>query len=109
MNILNILFGILIYDLLPVCLITLILRKLFKRKISKGWCILVFICSVLCTSFLAYITLGNFVKLGFIDYAVHFIVIKQFLYDSSIISIFDTEKQIKEKREKQEQSSDSVA
>lgn len=97
MNILAIIIGAIIGDLLPVSLIVLLIRLIFKRKISKGWCILVFILSVFCSWFIGYTFVSPDVKLGFLDYAIHFAVISIFLYDKNIISIFDTEKEIKSK------------
>jgi hypothetical protein len=100
MNILTIIFGLIIIDLLPVSLIVFLTRFIFKNKLSKGWCVIVFILSTLCSFLLAMLLTGKPHKLGIIDYLVHFFVIKNFLYDESILSVLDTEKEIKEKRAK---------
>lgn len=99
MTIFAIIIGAIIGDVLPAACIIYLIRLIFKKKLSKGWCILVFLFSTLCSFSIGYIALGPNVKLGIIDYLIHFTMISMFLYDNTVISVFDTEKEIKRKKE----------
>lgn len=100
MLIFSIILGLIVIDLIPVCLITFLIRGLTKKKLSKGWCAIVFIISVICSGTVAMLITGKIQTLGFLDLAVHWVIIAGFLYDKTIPSILDTEKQLKEKRDK---------
>lgn len=91
---------------IPALLISFLILKIYKKKISKGWCILLFLVSAF-FSLIASILVGvDFSKLGvfwqFFCYASVWTVIFWLLYDKNIPSIFDTEKELKEKRNKAE-------
>lgn len=96
-SILSILVLIILVDFLPLALIVGLIRLILKKKISKGWCVVVFILTVLCSFLIAFFITGKSLQLGFLDYAIHFEVISVFLYDKSIPSILDTEKELKRK------------
>lgn len=89
--------GIILVDVLPLALIVGLLRFILKKKISKGWCVFVFVLTVLCSFLMVLLLTGQPLKLGFLDYAIHFVVISVFLYDKSIPSILDSEKELKRK------------
>lgn len=97
MSIFSILLGVILVDFLPSALIVGLLRLILKKKISKGWCAVVFILTVTCSFLIALFITGKSLQLGFLDYAIHFVVIYVFLYDESIPSILDTEKELKRK------------
>ena len=97
MSILSILIGIILVDFLPLALIVGLIRLILKKKISKGWCVFVFILTVTSSYLIALLITGKSLQLGFLDYAIHFGAISVFLYDKSIPSILDTEKELKRK------------
>ncbi|MBD5401382.1 hypothetical protein HDR58_01080 [bacterium] len=99
MNILAMLIGALIGDILPAVLIIGFIRLLLKKKLSKGWCIFVFVISTFCSFSIGMFFIGKPVQLGTIDYLIHFILITTFLYDKNAPSYFDTKKEIRRKRE----------
>ena len=101
MNVLALVLGLIVIDLFPASLITFLIRFITKKKISKGWCVLVFIASCLCSGIIALLITGKVQTLGFLDLAVHWVIIARFLYDKTIPSILDTEKELKEKRNKE--------
>ena len=98
MTIFAIIIGAIIGDILPAACIIFLIRLIFKKKLSKGWCILAGLISIFTTWLIGYMALGPRVQLGFIDYAIHITMISAFLYDNHTISIFDTEKEIKRKK-----------
>lgn len=99
MKILYVIVGLLIGDILPAAAVVLLFRLIARKKMSKGWCISAFILSAMCSFFIGSFVLGHPIKLGFIDYAVHFVIISLFLYDKDAPSFLDTEKEILRKRE----------
>ena len=105
MKILALVIGVIIMmiiaDLIPVSLVVLLIRIIFKRKLSKGWCIMAFLLSTFTSYCIGYLLIGKTAHLGFLDYAIHFTIIALFLYDKDAPSYFDTEKEIKRKRELQ--------
>lgn len=101
MGILVIIIGAIIGDIIPVSLIILLIRLICKKKLSKGWCISTFLLSTFCSYSIGMLVLGKPVKLGIIDYLIHFTFIAIFLYDNEAPSYLDTEKEIKQKRELQ--------
>lgn len=100
MLIFSIILGLIVIDLIPVCLITFLIRGLAKKKLSKGWCVITFIISAICSGIITILITGKIQTLGFLDLAMHWAIIAGFLYDKTIPSILDTEKQLKEKRAK---------
>ena len=89
---------------IPALLLSLLIKKIIKKKISKGWCVLVGSICFIFSSILA-LTIGlDWSELGTIwkcfSASVVFGLIRDVLYDSTIPSILDTEKQLKEKRAK---------
>ena len=89
--------------LIPTAVITFTIKKILKKKLSKGWCILIaaaaFFVGIICET-----TLIGVNTPGILDTNIRFAclsIIFTILYDKNIPSIFDTEKEIKRKRELQ--------
>lgn len=73
-----------VVDFLPAALTVFLLRKLLKKKLSKGLCIVVFVfCSFISYTLVSLIA-GHSVKLGLFDMLIPFMVISLFLYDREI-------------------------
>ena len=94
---------IFIFWFVPAAILSLCVKKIFKRKMSKGWCISVFIVSAFCSYSMLLLLNAHWHKFGviwqFAAYAVVFVTVKNILYDPKQISIFDTEDEIKHKNE----------
>lgn len=94
-----IIFAILLNILvnsIPALFISFLIRAILKRKISKGWCIFVFILSTLLTSIVIGI-LSGFYNIGIIGFIVQASIIFGILYDKELPSFFDGEKEQKRK------------
>lgn len=96
--------GAIIGDIIPVSFIIALIRFIHKKKLSKGWCILVFLFSTLCTFSIGLFFTGKAIPLGIFDYLIHTNLIAIFLYDKDAPSFFDTEKEILRKRKLKEKS-----
>lgn len=81
---------------IPALFISFLIRAILKRKISKGWCIFVFILSTLLTSIVIGI-LSGFYNIGIIGFIVQASIIFGVLYDKELPSFFDGEKEQKRK------------
>ncbi len=101
MNILAIIIGAIIGDIFPVGVIILLIRLILKKRLSKGWCILVFLFSTFCSFSIGLFFTGKSIPLGIYDYLIHITMIGLFLLDKNAPSYFDTEKEIRRKRELQ--------
>lgn len=102
--IIGIIIGAIIGDIIPVSFIIALIRFIHKKKLSKGWCILVFLFSTLCTFSIGLFFTGKAIPLGIFDYLIHINLIAIFLYDKDAPSFFDTEKEILRKRKLKEKS-----
>lgn len=90
-----IIFAILLNILvnsIPPLFISFLIRIILKRKLSKGWCIFVFILSTLLTSIVIGI-LSGFYNIGIIGFIVQASIIFGILYDKELPSLFDGEKE----------------
>lgn len=106
MSLVYLIVGILILALIwliPTAVITFTIKKIIKKKLSKGWCILIaaaaFFAGIICETALIGIH-----KPGTLDMIIRFAclsIVFLALYNKDIPSIFDTEKEIKRKRELQ--------
>ena len=84
---------------IPSVLISLLIKNFFKRKLSKGWCILIssilfFLCLFIETKII------GIHKPSFWDFSIRILalsIVFPILYDSTIPSIFDTEEELKRK------------
>ena len=81
---------------IPALFISFLIRGILKRKLSKGWCISVFILSTLLTSLVIGI-LSGFYNIGIIGFIVQASIIFGILYDKELPSLFDGEKEQKRK------------
>lgn len=81
---------------IPALFISFLIRVILKRKLSKGWCISVFILSTLLTSIVIGI-LSGFYNIGIIGFIVQASIIFGILYDKELPSLFDGEKEQKRK------------
>ena len=90
-----------IFWFLPAFLIALIVKKIFKKKLAKGWCILLFfIASIISFTTLAILNAHweNFGTIWkFLALVITWETISIMIYDKNIPSIFDTEKELKAK------------
>jgi len=102
-----------IFWLMPALILSLIIKKIVKKKISKGWCVFItgisFIVSTLPVA-LIFIAAGKEVNsFGFIDYffaGIAISIIFGILYDKNIPSILDTEKELKSKLSKNKEKTE---
>lgn len=104
MGFLAIIIGAIIGDILPVLLIIFMIRLIHKKKLSKGWCILTFLFSTICSYSIGLLFTGKSIQLSIFDYLIHFTLIATFLYDKDAPSYFDTEKETLRKRNLKEKS-----
>ncbi len=103
---------IVLFWLLPAILVSFIILKIAKRKISKGWCILVFIFCALFSAVTSLLVGLDWSKFGtiwqFFCYCTVWSSVSAILYNKNIPSIFDTEKQLKEKLNKQNEIQEEI-
>ena len=104
MNLIYIIIGIIILAiiwLIPTVIITLITKQLTKKKLSKGWCMFIAVIALFVGVIFESLLIGVHTP-GTLDMIVRFSclsIIFLVLYDKDLPSIFDTEKEIKRKRE----------
>ena len=93
--------GIVFY-LIPSLLFCFLIKKLAKKKISKGWCVLVFLILALMCDVICLLIDINISKYGtfwrYLYYGIIYQEVASILYDKTIPSILDTEKELKAKR-----------
>lgn len=80
-KIFEVIFLMFVVDFLPVALVTLAVRSALKKKLSKIWCILVFILCVFVSFLLGTLITGHSVKPGLLDFIIPLVVINIFLYE----------------------------
>lgn len=101
-------FCVIVFDVVPALIVSGLLRLIFRKRLSKGWCIAAFILSALSTFIIYDILTGKSASLGFIDYAAHFGVISLVLYDKDADTFFDSEKEIKRKQKLKEDNAHAM-
>jgi hypothetical protein len=99
-----ILICMFLFDFLPAIAIVFLIRAITKKKLARGWCISTFILTTISTCILTMLFFGKTIRLGIFDFAIHFIVIKLFLYDKDADSFLDTEREILRKKKIKEKS-----
>ena len=103
MDLMYLLVGIIVLSLIwiiPSAAITFAIRFLIKRKLSKGWCILIAALIFLVGIIFESVLIGIH-KPGTLDMIIRFAcvsVVFIVLYDKNLPSIFDTEKELLNKR-----------
>lgn len=100
---LTIIFILAIWGL-PILLVSLLIKKMTKKKISKGWCVFLWLIFFMFSNILSLLIGLDWTKLGIfwkcLSASITWGIIDLILYDRTIPSILDTEKELKEKRNK---------
>lgn len=93
----------LVFYLIPSASLCFLIKKITKRKISKGWCVLVFLFLALLCDVICLLVDINISRYGtfwrYLYYGAIISAITEIIYDKTIPSILDTEKELKAKRQ----------
>lgn len=90
-----------VFDFLPALIVACIVRAILKRRISKGWCVLLSVLVICISGCFCNEVFGN-CRFGYLDYCIFFGTVFGILYDKEIPSILDTEKELKRKKRAKE-------
>lgn len=92
---------LLLFWFLPAFIISLAVKRTLKKKISKGWCILIFFISSLLSFTILALLNAHWESFGtiwkFLALVIVWQTVSTMLFDNKIPSIFDTEKDLKMK------------
>lgn len=106
MNLLYLLIGIIILSIIwivPTTILSFLIKNIIKKKLSKGWCVFISFIIFWVNIFIETAIIGVH-QPGMIDMIIRLAclsIVFRVLYDKTIPSILDSEKEILQKREVQ--------